>query len=311
MFPIDLVYLWVDGNDPLWLKRRNEFDNAASKDSGSDCKARFIDNLELKYSLRSVERYAPWINNIFIVTDRQIPEWLDTSNPKIKIIDHTEILPQEVLPTFNSCVIEHALFKIPGLSEYFIYANDDMFLNREATPEDFFTADGAPIIRLTRRLFRKLTLALKEKIFNDPISNYNLTIQNAASLVKKKYGKYIGHKTHHNIDAYRKSLYEHTFEVFKADILPTLSNHLRSDSDIQRNIYSYVPIAEKKGKIEFVTRKTSLRFPIEKLHYYKKLEKHNPMFLCMNDSQYASDEARLCLREFLQKRFPEKSMFEK
>ena len=91
-----------------------------------------------KYSLRSVEMYAPWIRKIFIVTDNQVPKWLDTSNPKIRIVDHKEILPEVSLPCFNSRLIEHFLYKIPGLSEHFLYANDDMFINRPVTPATFF-----------------------------------------------------------------------------------------------------------------------------------------------------------------------------
>lgn len=102
---IDLVYLWVNGNDPKWQAKR---DACIGRPSGSQahCKGRYADNGELKYSLRSAEKYAPWIRRIFIVTDNQIPEWLNTDNQKVQIVDHTEIMPAECLPCFNSAVIE-------------------------------------------------------------------------------------------------------------------------------------------------------------------------------------------------------------
>ena len=106
---IDLVYLWVDGNDPKWQAKRNAFLERKVENSLSSFNGRYVNNDELKYSLRSVERYAPWIRKIFIVTDDQSPEWLDIENPKIKIIDHKEILPAESLPCFNSNVLEHFL----------------------------------------------------------------------------------------------------------------------------------------------------------------------------------------------------------
>lgn len=102
---IDLVYLWVNGNDPKWQAKR---DACIGRPSGGQahCKGRYADSGELKYSLRSAEKYAPWIHRIFIVTDNQIPEWLNTDNPKVQIVDHTEIMPAECLPCFNSAVIE-------------------------------------------------------------------------------------------------------------------------------------------------------------------------------------------------------------
>lgn len=139
---IDLVYLWVDGSDPVWQAKRNALIGSVEKDMPENCKGRYADNDELKYSLRSVAMYAPWIRRVFIVTDGQVPAWLDVSNQKVKIVDHTEIMPEESLPCFNSCLIEHYLYRIPGLAERFLYANDDMYLNKEATPGDFFTRDG-------------------------------------------------------------------------------------------------------------------------------------------------------------------------
>ena len=311
-FDIDLVYLWVNGNDPVWRSKRDNFIGATRKESAVNCDGRYADNDELLYSLRSVAAYAPWIHHIFIITDSQVPEWLDTDNSKISIVDHKKILPPSALPTFNSVVIEHNMAEIPGLAEHFIYANDDMFFNRSVNPSDFFDANGLPYVRFNRRPCRKLTLWLKQKVLGKPLSNYNLTIQTAAMLVKKKYGRYFGHKTHHNIDAYTKSSFRHfRHEVFNNEIDPTLSNHVRADNDIQRNLYSYAAIAERLAHPLFVSQKTSFRFHIDKPQRYKKLEKYNPMLFCLNDSQYATDEHRRLVSEFLKKRFPYPSEFEK
>ena len=307
---IDMVYLWVNGNDPEWKAKRNALIGATEDSSAVNCDGRYADNDELKYSLRALELYAPWINRIFIVTDNQIPSWLDTSNPKIRIVDHKEILPTEALPTFNSRVVEHNLFRIPELSEHFLYANDDMFFNRPVSPSDFFASDGWPIVRLNRRPFRKLTLLFREKVMGKPVSNYNRAIQTAASLVQKKYGLYIGAKTHHNIDAYCKSTYRHTYEAFRDEIEPTLVNHVRSDNDVQRNIYTYVAIAEKKAHVSYVSRKTSFRFHIDNPSHFEKLDKVNPMLFCMNDSQYAGEADRKRTKFYLKKRFPSPSQFE-
>lgn len=308
---IDLVYLWVNGNDPQWLAKRNACIGKTEEKSAVNCDGRYADNDELKYSLRSIEKYAPWIRRIFIVTDNQVPVWLDTSNARVRIVDHKEIMPDVCLPCFNSAVIEHFLYKIPGLAEHFIYANDDMFINKHVTPETFFGKDGLPIVRFNRRPFRKWTLLFKEKVQGKRLSNYVQTIRNSAELVEKKYGKYYGGKTHHNIDAYLRSDYEHAAKVFEDEIRTTLPNHVRSENDIQRNIYSYVALAEKRAHLHYVTQRTSFRLHIQNESHYGKLERYNPILFCMNDSQYAKDCDRKRAAAFLDKRFPEKSQYEK
>lgn len=307
---IDLVYTWVDGNDPEWQKRRNQAIGEPDEKTGSNYRGRYDDNGELRYSLRSAALYAPWIRKIFIVTDGQVPSWLDTSNPRIRIVDHKEIIPEDCLPTFNSVTIEHCLWRIPDLSEKFIYGNDDTFFNRDVRPEDFFKPDGKPIIRLNRRLFRKFTLWFKEKIQGKRLSNYNLNIRNAARLVEKRYGRYFGSKTHHNLDAYSKNRYERTFMEFRSDIEPTLHHKVRDDADIQRNIYSYVALAAKEAVVSYVGSSTSFKFHIDNPRHYAKLQKLNPMLFCLNDSEYADDEDRRRVKEFLETRFPEPSVFE-
>lgn len=308
---IDLVYLWVNGNDPQWLAKRNACIGKTEEKSAVNCDGRYADNDELKYSLRSIEKYAPWLRRIFIVTDNQVPVWLDTSNARVRIVDHKEIMPDVCLPCFNSAVIEHFLYKIPGLAEHFIYANDDMFINKPVTPETFFGKDGLPIVRFNRRPFRKWTLLFKEKVQGKRLSNYVQTIRNSAELVEKKYGKYYGGKTHHNIDAYLRSDYEHAAKVFENEIRATLPNHVRSENDIQRNIYSYVALAEKRAHLHYVTQRTSFRLHIQNESHYGKLERYNPILFCMNDSQYAKDCDRKRAAAFLDKRFPEKSQYEK
>lgn len=308
---IDLVYLWVNGNDPQWLVKRNACIGKTEEKSAVNCDGRYADNDELKYSLRSIDKYAPWLRRIFIVTDNQVPVWLDTSNARVRIVDHKEIMPDVCLPCFNSAVIEHFLYKIPGLAEHFIYANDDMFINKPVTPETFFGKDGLPIVRFNRRPFRKWTLLFKEKVQGKRLSNYVQTIRNSAELVEKKYGKYYGGKTHHNIDAYLRSDYEHAAKVFEDEIRTTLPNHVRSENDIQRNIYSYVALAEKRAHLHYVTQRTSFRLHIQNESHYGKLERYNPILFCMNDSQYAKDCDRKRAAAFLDKRFPEKSQYEK
>ncbi len=310
MIDIDLVYLWVNGNDPVWMAKRDACIGRATSTEGN-CKGRYADNDELKYSLRSVEKYAPWIRRIFIVTDNQVPEWLDLSNPKIQIVDHTEILPPESLPCFNSRIIEHHLHKIPGLAEHFLFANDDMLINKAVTPATFFADDGLPIIMLIRKRFGKFSVWYKKYVLRKRLTTRVQAKHNAALLVEKKYGKYYDYKAHHNIDAYLKSTYQYTRELFSKEIDKTLCNHTRSADDIQRVLYTYVALAENRGHIECVPNNVSFRLAIHKAKLYEDFQKFDPILFCVNDSQFATDEDRQRSTAFLDKLFPDKSSYEK
>lgn len=311
-FDIDLIYLWVDGNDTEWLTKKNKFLNKETNlNIEAITKARNANNDELKYSLRSVEKNIPWIHKIFIVTDEQTPDWLNIQNEKVQIIDIREIIPPDALPCYNSVIIEHFFYKIPGLSEHFLYANDDMFFNAQITPDSFFTAQGEPIVRLQFAMLGKWINAIRKKL-NIHTNIYRKTIDNSALLIQKKFGKYYSGTPHHNVDAYLKSDYRKVVEEdFKQEIMSTISNHTRSENDIQRIIYLYYALAVKRGKLKYVGRKESSRIRLHKPDYMRFIVEYNPIFFCLNDSHHATDEDRKRVKPFLEKLFPEKSSFEK
>ncbi|WP_050812604.1 stealth family protein [Brachybacterium squillarum] len=142
--PIDLVYTWVDGHDPAWQRRfRSELATldaspALTHPSAVDT-VRFDDSQELRHSLRSVHQFANWVRRIHIVTDGQVPAWLDTGHPRIHLVDHHDIMGGS---RYNSHAIEASLHRIPGLAEHYLYLNDDVFFGRAAFPSDFFVKDG-------------------------------------------------------------------------------------------------------------------------------------------------------------------------
>ncbi len=131
---IDFVLLWVDSNDKKWQK-----DYIAHKrEAGDSREFRFRDMDTLRYWFRGIEKYASWVNKIYFVTNGQVPDWLNRSNPKIVLVSHSDYMPKEYLPTFSSHAIELNLNRIKDLSETFIYFNDDTFLINEVKPETFF-----------------------------------------------------------------------------------------------------------------------------------------------------------------------------
>ena len=132
---IDFVLTWVDCNDFEWQKRKAQYQGAVISEKEV---MRYRDWDNLKYWFRSVEKYAPWVNNIFFITCGQIPEWLNIDNPKLKIVNHEDYIPAKYLPTFSSRAIDLNLHRIKELSEYFVRFDDDMFLTRPVNPCDFF-----------------------------------------------------------------------------------------------------------------------------------------------------------------------------
>ena len=144
-FPIDIVYTWVDGSDPEWRSRRLAVQGKAEEQVSGIAgthESRWDHFDELRYSLRSVEQYAPWVRHIYLVTDRQRPRWL-RDTPRLTIVDHADIFQAYVKrPCFNSHVIESQLHRIPGLSEHFIYFNDDVLLLKPLRTDSFFHTTG-------------------------------------------------------------------------------------------------------------------------------------------------------------------------
>ena len=141
MFQIDFVVPWVDDKDPLWQKKKAELTGVDYEEGNTEVRYRDWDTL--KYWFRGVEKFAPWVRNIYFVTDDQKPDWLNIEHPKLKWVKHTEFIPKEYLPTFSCQAIEWNLHRIEGLSENFVYFNDDVFLINHTKPEDFFK-NGLP-----------------------------------------------------------------------------------------------------------------------------------------------------------------------
>src|SRR5690606_37311940 len=154
--PVDAVYTWVDSTDPAWKASRIEWAKRQDpKLNSSANEERYINREELRYSLRSLWLYAPFIRNVYIVTAGHYPAWLNRYNSKIHVIRHIDIFPDPtVLPTFNSHAIEACLHRIPGLAERFLYFNDDVFLGREVTITTFYTKSG-----LIKRRFSRVAYA--------------------------------------------------------------------------------------------------------------------------------------------------------
>ncbi|MFI3296357.1 MAG: stealth family protein [bacterium] len=319
---IDLVYLWCDGNDPIWRAKRQEYLNKVdtTSDLQTFCEGRFADNNDLLYSLRSVDMYAPWINHIYIVTDNQCPEWLDTTNNRITIVDHSELFKKDQLPLYNSVAIELGIHKIKGLSEHYLYANDDMMFNRAVSPQFFFTRKG------------KVKCRFFPAIDNIDVSGtYGTTILSANKIISSDFGLDVEEiHPYHQIDAYVKSSVENSFERYKTWAEATIRNKFRSPNDMQRHVFSLYAIVTGDGvmiKCNDSKIKKLLRFIAMYLKLsggfdskvfdlkYTKIEQclstFKPALVCFNDTEIVQDADRLRMKELYSRLYPSKSQFEK
>ena len=152
---IDAVITWVNGDDLTWQHKINTYLDTKIDFSKKAESTRYNAIGEVQIAIASIIKFAPFIKNIYVVTDNQVPHGFDSLSTNaqehgvnLEIIDHTVIFKgyEEALPSFNSISIEIMLYRIPNLSEHFVVFNDDFFLMRTTSPEDFFI-NGMPIVR--------------------------------------------------------------------------------------------------------------------------------------------------------------------
>lgn len=200
--PIDIVYTWVDGADPAWAEKRAFWAGEKSEITFDAALAsRFESHDELRHSLRSVEMYASWCRHIYLVTDGQTPSWLAEDHPKLTVIDHRDLFPPEELPVFNSHAIESRIHQIPGLSERFVYLNDDMFFGGPVAPEVFFTAAG-----LTRYFPSPAVIDPAPR--GEADQSVTSAAKNNREFLRRLTGRTITNKMKHTPYAHRRSVLE-------------------------------------------------------------------------------------------------------
>jgi hypothetical protein len=283
-FPIDAVYTWVDGGDPAWQTRKaealagNTWLSGASKLAHND--SRYASRDELRYSLRSLHCFAPWIRHIFLVTDDQVPAWLDTSHPRLTVVGHKEIFGDTgTLPTFNSQAIESRLHRIPGLSEHFLYLNDDVFLGRPVGPELFFTPGG-----LTRFFPSTALVDAAPRRPTDPPADS--AGKNNRELIREAFGRVLTRKMKHTPHPSRRSVIAEIEERFFEQVDATAHHQFRHPDDIsllsslQQN-YAYLTGRAVPGKIRF--RYTDLAAPATPFKLAELLRHRNLDAFCLND----------------------------
>ncbi len=314
---IDLVYLWVDGNDETWRTEKAKY-ISASKSIGREtyydaiASSRWRNNDELRYSLRSVEKFIPWINHIFIITGfGQSPEWLDTENKKITIVPDSSIMPTTALPTFNPSAIEMCMANIPNLSEHFLLASDDMFFGRPLLPGFFFDRRGRSIVWYVKHKKD----AKRSDLWLENLTNYN----ESAKLMHSIFGaNFSDMEPAGCIDPYIKSSVLATCnhpKIAKKIYSQIVTQRLRTTHGIQRWIFTMYDRVHKNCRLKCVRNTFGFKrrnAPIYCLDAMAaRLDTLNPPLYCINDTNLTTDEMLHNNQKFLKSKFPKKSSFEK
>lgn len=330
---IDFVISWVDGNDPAWQEEYKKYKFGAGKEGSA---TRYRDVGTLKYWFRAVEAYAPWVNKIHFITWGHVPEWLNTNHPKLHIVNHKDYIPEEYLPTFSSRPIELNIHRIPGLSEHFVYFNDDMLLNAPVTP-DFFFHKGLPcdFAHINNIYYSDPTDAYEHCRINctwtvnnhhsyikafmkHPLKyvTWKYPIKNILKNILKLENKHIfpGFEDHHLPVSYLKTTLDECWNESYPILHFASGNKFRTPLDVSQYVFRYKQLAQAKfypvskksrGKLTFMRNEIS--------SIVSDIMNPELKMLCINDSndlQNFESIAETILSTY-EKKLPDNSAFEK
>ncbi|KOX17034.1 stealth family protein [Nocardiopsis sp. NRRL B-16309] len=307
-FPIDAVYTWVDGADPEHAAKRARYrEGRSGLASHAANDSRYTDHDELKYSLRSLRMYAPFVRHVYVVTDGQTPSWLDTRAEGVTLVDHRDVFADPgALPVFSSRAIESQLHRIEALSEHFLYLNDDMFVTAPVGAEHFFHPNG-----IARLAFSPHQIGVGEPILEEAAPNW--AGKNARALLQESFGAYIAHKTKHVPTAQLRSVHRELAERYPEELERTARSRFRDPADVApvTTLYHHYALltgrgvpGEYRGRYVDIgaegagERLTALAEPDEAARYD---------FLCLNDFDTPperQEEVGRMVRAFLESRFP-------
>jgi len=279
-FDIDMVFSWVDGTDIEFQRARALRMKSYVVGDGDDSEARFRQIDELKYALRSVYMFAPWVRRIFIVTDSPAPAWLD-DHPSVTIMRSEDFFKDpSVLPTHNSQAVESQLQHIPGISEHFIYSNDDMFFGRPVSPDMFFSPGG-----VTKFIEATTRIGLGEN--NPSRSGFENSARVNRRLLQERFSRVTTRHLEHAATPLRKSVLLEMEEEFAEDFTRTAASTFRASTDISvtNSFYHYYALMTGRAVVQTQARvkyvETTLKIALKEMDSLLKQRSYD--FFCLND----------------------------
>lgn len=323
---IDFVITWVDGNDKNWLSEKNKYLNV----KGDSNLNRFRDFDNLQYLFRGIDKYTPWVNKVFFVTWGHLPSWLDTKNPKLRIVNHKEFIPEEYLPTFNSNVIEMNLHRIKDLSDNFVLFNDDLFILDKLSDKDFFVNDlprDYYVEYIKKNPSKRHQIMRKNyyDVIDDHFIKKNVLRSNMSKILNIKYGKYIfnnilslKNKTFndfldlHATQAFNKSTFNKAWNMEYDKLNEACKNKFRANNDIGKNICRYLHLLEGKFS-PYILKSKYFEVSNDNNILIKHIKGKRSKIICINDAKVDVDfeSAKIEVNNALNSILPEKSSFEK
>jgi hypothetical protein len=303
---VDAVYTWVDGSGladlDSWRSRL-----AGVLDGGDVGAWRWRDNQELRFSLRALAENAPWIRRVHVVTNGQVPAWLDRTVPQLRVVTHAELFPDiSVLPTFNSSAIEAVLHRIPGLADRYVYFNDDVILGRPVARDDFFTPAGGTVVYV-------------EQWEGPRELHQGHVVDRALAISRLRLAPRPCHMLAHAPRAFERRRVEELWREWEPVLTSTLTHRFRSSDDfLLPVIYSNALLSlgwphKPRPNVDGLTRTIRVGAPTDLVRLLAELEGQWPISVTFNDE--VEDLRRdgwmwALIRDFLERRYPAPSPFE-
>ena len=311
MKEIDFVITWVNGNDVNWQTERSKYED---NNIGDLREERYRDWDNLQYWFRSVEKYAPWVHKIYFVTYGHVPIWLNIDHPKIEVVCHEDFIPSQYLPTFSARPIEFHLHRIKGLSEQFVYFNDDMFLTRPVKESDFFR-DSMPLDAAVLNATSVRVKDIDGKII--PLQSlyvtslYNIMAinrhfdknkcirENLFKWLSPKYGKqlfrslllmpwpfFLGFSNQHLPYSYLKTTFYEVWDNEKESLITACEHKFREPMDISGRLMAYWQIAKGTFSPRRIKDDAYFRISgdsIRNQKMYNAIKEQKYKMICLND----------------------------
>ena len=329
---IDIVYLWVDGNDCVWRDKRR---SAASQLSAShrdamaqhgNVEGRYRDNEELRYNLRALEKYFPAHGRVYLVTDAQTPAWLLRSE-RLTVVDHQDLIPAQHLPTFDSSNIESYIHRIPDLSERYFYLNDDVMFGAPVAVDDWFFDGGFYV-----------AWSDESPVSDGPLQQDANALENACRLSNAWFKAQAQDASAHNAQVrVLAQAYTHVLRTFAHSPRPMRKSLLLELENLAPDMFSLVRSTvfrtwDKPTIVSDFVLRWALASGRAKVRDYAHLYVSSGAteqsavleslvnlvgkidFFCINDTTddaYPHDPRLLEVREALQRMFPQPSSFER
>ncbi|MDR0941042.1 MAG: Stealth CR1 domain-containing protein [Bacteroidales bacterium] len=328
-YPIDFVVTWLDGNDPAW---QDEYKKYYKDEKGIDMSiARTRDWDNLHYWFRCVEKFAPWVRKIHLVTWGHIPKWLNINAPKLNIVKHSDFIPAEYLPSFSTFPNTLNLHRIKDLAEHFVLFDDDMFIGKPCKPTRFFKHDkpvdyaqftpinpqlpfGHYVLNSIAVLHKRynFTTAVKQNFSKWFTYKYGFAT-NFKNLFLLPYINSVGLRNPHVSMSFLKSTFNTLWREEFETLDSTCKNRFRSYSDIMQWVVRYEQILQGNFEPHSISDTTSDWISdkdAKKIAHY--IEKQKYTLFCINDSNdiVNFEKTKATINAAFEKLVPEKSSFE-